>query len=140
MAEPKDASARGGTSANAPGVGALSRRLTLGVAPTLRSKILLWTVVLIFVPTWACAAWLNHYARGVLSEMHSRNVAILGQAIAGSIATEMDQGPTAVRASLDALNLDSRLAFVAVTDDSGQHIHRRTPDALSWVSFMEAIW
>jgi diguanylate cyclase (GGDEF)-like protein len=95
---------------------------------------MLWAVVLIAVPMFACAASLTRLTSGALQRSHAYNVMVLGQTIAASLVARGDQ--TLAQASsqlLDVLDGDSRLAFVAVLDDQNHLLHRRTADPQAWM-------
>jgi|GEM_PF-1529064 len=103
---------------------------------SLEQKLLLWTVALVVVPTFVCVVFLNRITQRAMTEHHARNVAVLGQTIASSLATQ--SGETLIQSAkkrLQVLNLDQRTAFVGVMDKDHRLIYRRAIDAEAWTKY-----
>ncbi|MFG0251035.1 MAG: GGDEF domain-containing protein [Phycisphaeraceae bacterium JB051] len=103
---------------------------------TLARRLMIWAVVLIAVPMFACAILLTRLTGNALKQSHANNVQMLGQTLAASLVARGDM-PLAQASSqlLDVLDSDKRLAFVAVMDGQHQLLHRRTADPQAWSEY-----
>ena len=103
---------------------------------SLQVKLLLWSAVLVVVPTFVCALWLSRMAATAMSQQHSRTVAVTAQTLAASLAGRMsfaDDG--SATELLAAVRLDQRLAFVTVSDEHNHLLHRHAADAEAWAQY-----
>jgi len=106
---------------------------------SLQRKLVLWTVMMVFVPTLLCALLLNRLAHEALSDAHDRSAQMLSQAVATALVGRISEGWTPEAQSvLDGLFLERRLAFVIVTDKNENLLHRRSIDSEAWARFTEA--
>jgi signal transduction histidine kinase len=105
------------------------------VAPrrSLEHKLLNSTVALVAISTFICATWLNHMASRAMRENHQRNVAMIGQTLASTMADRMDGDTRAqtLRRMLD-MHIDQRLAFLVLVGPDEEMLHQRTIDIASW--------
>lgn len=94
---------------------------------------MIWAVVLIAVPMFACAVALTSLTRRALRQSHAHNVMVLGQTLAASLVARGDHSLSQASSQLlDVLDGDNRLAFVAVLDANNHLLHRRTADPQAW--------
>ena len=103
---------------------------------SVRTKLLLWSAMLVMVPTLVCAVWLNRMAARAMSQQHARTVGVTAQTLAASLAGKLrfeDDGPAS--GQLAAIRLDRRLAFVAVTDPQQSLLHRHAADLDAWAQY-----
>ncbi len=104
----------------------------------LQHKMLLWLLVFVAVPTFACVWWVSNMTGHAMSRHHSRNVALLTHALAASLATHSDgMNAAVVESKLRVLNIDQRLSFVSVTDPSHHLLFRHALDAQAWVTYQQ---
>jgi signal transduction histidine kinase len=107
--------------------------------PTLRNalerKLVLWTVIMVVVPTFVCALWLNSMTRTAMSEAHARNVTLLSQTLAAALAGRIEGNLRSAIDVIDAMDLDRRIAFVAITDPDLNPLHRQAADPEAWASY-----
>lgn len=105
---------------------------------SLQRRIVLWTLSLVVAATLTSALWLAQIARASMSESHVRTCELLSQTLAASLAGRLDDGwsPEASRV-IDGLDLDPRVAFVAVTDRDSRTIFQRTLDPQAYAGFAE---
>jgi len=103
---------------------------------SIQRKLVLWSLLLVTLPTIGSAYWLSTIARQELGKQHSRNVERLARSVAGALANHVDQPdhPNA-RSMLDALAIDPRFAFVVVTDTQSNPTHRRAADFAAYSRF-----
>ncbi len=106
----------------------------------LKRKLVWWTVLMVISATLICASWLNYIARQAIGRGNAHNVELLGQTLAASFAgrldlEEIDQSDA--RSLLDTLELDPRLAFVALVDRHDEVIARRVTDAEAYGLFFK---
>jgi len=101
----------------------------------LARRMLIWTVLLAVGPTFLYAGWVNRMTQRSLQQSHVQHVEVLGQALAAALVSRPDT-PLSVSASqvLDVVELDRRLAFVAVADETNTILHRRAVDPDAWAS------
>ncbi len=108
-----------------------------GARYALEHKLLAWTLALVVAPTFVCVFWLNRTATQAMANHHAQNVAILAQTLASALGTR-SEGETLEQVAgqrLKVLNLDQRLAFIAVTDPEHRILYRRAIDTETWMSY-----
>ncbi len=117
-------------------------RSAMGVPPgqprhSMQRKLVWWTVAIVAISTFVCAAWLTRIARRAMADSHSRNVVVLNQTLAAALAGRLVYGwnPAAHRV-LSVLALDQRLAFVVITDSQDQPMYRRVIDPDAWSDYL----
>jgi len=105
---------------------------------SLERKLLLSTVALVVISTFICATWLNHMARRAMQENHQRNVAIIGQTLASTMAGRMDHDArTQTLRMMLNMHMDQRLAFLVLTGPDGALLHKRTIDIHAWNEYSD---
>lgn len=105
---------------------------------SMQRRIVVWTLGLVVAATLTSAVWITQIARQSLGNSHIRTCELLTQTIAASLSGRLDNGwsPEADRV-IDGLDLDPRVAFIAVTDIDGRAVFQRTMDPLAYAGFAE---
>jgi signal transduction histidine kinase len=105
---------------------------------SVRFKLMLWSAVLVMVPTLLCAVWLSRMAAEAMSQQHARTVAVTAQTLAASLAGKLSLGvDDSARGLLSSLRLDSRLAFVTVSNARFEPLHQYAADADAWGQYQQ---
>jgi signal transduction histidine kinase len=105
---------------------------------SLQRRLVLWTAILVVVPMFLCAVWLNQIAAKSLRTIHGHTLELLSQTVSASLSGRLPQGwSRQAQTVIDGLCLDPRVALVMVTDTTGRVIHRRSSDAQAWVAISE---
>ena len=103
---------------------------------TLQRKLVLWTIVMVVTSTLLCAIWLTEIARDAMSRSHARNVGILNHTVAAALAGRIASGWNPDTDDvLRVLALDSRLAFLVLTDPEGELLYRHLIDPVGWSTY-----
>jgi len=104
---------------------------------SMQTKLLLWSVLLVAVPTFICALCLAQMAASAMSRQHTVSVAITAQTLAASLADRLHDGLTIKpdEDMLAAIRLDPRLAFVAVEDTRGNRLQYEAADLDAWNTY-----
>ncbi|MEM8781363.1 MAG: HAMP domain-containing sensor histidine kinase [Planctomycetota bacterium] len=97
--------------------------------PSLRQRLILWSVLAVMLPAFTCTVAMNHLAYRGMSEAHQRTTVQLAKAVAGSLQGRLVDGfgPDA-RSVLDNLRRDPRVALIAITDVHGDVLYRPISD------------
>lgn len=105
---------------------------------TLQRKLVLWTVALVSLPTFFCAAWLTVMTRTALERNQGQAVSVVAQTAAVALAGRVSEplGPEG-RSVIEGLALDKRLSFLLVVDAEFKPIHLRVIDDHSWGVFAQ---
>jgi signal transduction histidine kinase len=107
---------------------------------TMQRKLVLWTVGLVVVSTFVCTWWLTRVAREAMTDNHARGVAVLNQTIAAALSGRLAYGwNPSVNGVLGVLELDSRVALVAIEDANGGLLHRRLVDPAAWSIYVDRV-
>ena len=111
-------------------------REVISIKGSIQRKLAIWTILLVVVPAFFCALWLSNIAGSTMRRNLARHVTVVGQTLASSLAGRITNGWTpAVGNVLNGLVMDSRLAFVMVTDPAGQPWQRRVADPEAWTHY-----
>lgn len=130
----------GNTQSPVPASGSTSVAFKFKSHASLERKLMIWTLLLVTAPTFVCVWWLNGLTREAMSDHHSRNVAVLGHTLATALgARDPNVDLTAAaKQGMRAMNIDQRLAFIAVTDVNLKTLTRHIADPEAWSDYR--IW
>lgn len=104
----------------------------------LERRIVVWTLVMVIVPTLACAVWLNFSVRRAWEQSLQQGTSLVTQTAATALSGRMNSaGQAQAQAVIENLLLDKRIAFVSITDAEHQIVHLRVVDHPAWSSYCE---
>lgn len=99
-------------------------------------RLVIWSVLLVTFTAGVCVTWLNHATRHAMQDNHARNVAVVAQTLANTLAGRVNavgaDGPVAI---LRGLTLDERMSFVQLLDEHGRPIYKRVIDPTAWRAY-----
>lgn len=107
---------------------------------SLQLKVVLWTLLLVFVPTLVCAFWFNRLTYQTLEERHSQSVELFGQTAAASLSGSLQAGWSTQAADvINHLALDPRISFIEVVDVHGKQLYQQTLDRRAWALYEQHV-
>lgn len=106
---------------------------------TLQRKAILSVVLLVVVSSGLCGYLTTTISGRMLSRTMIRDVYLLADAASRAVAVQVRSNPQARPAELlDNMTLDSRVAFVVISDATGQPIARRIARPSAWSDYLLA--